>query len=68
MPADRIKATQGPKEIVLALAPNTSFKDIAKALEVTLTLPKRPGFRGCLPCLSGLDRIVVENPAFRGFR
>lgn len=58
----------GVSEIRLALAPNTSFKEIVAALEKTLTIPELPGIRGCRPCLSGLDRFVIEDLVMRGIR
>jgi hypothetical protein len=58
----------GVSEVRLALAPNTPFKDIVAALEKTLTIPELPGIRGCRPCLSGLDRFVIEDLVMRGMR
>lgn len=45
----------------LAIAPDTSFKDIVKQLEVALTLPEGIAPRGCDPCLSGLDRLILDS-------
>jgi len=50
-------------ELTVCLAPNASFDEIQKTLKTVLTLPKLPGFGGCAPCFSGLDRFVFENPA-----
>jgi hypothetical protein len=50
----------GHKEIVVALRPNAKFASIVKSLETVLTLPELEGFKGCRPCLSGLDRLVIE--------
>jgi hypothetical protein len=50
-------------QINLAIAPDAKFEEIAKTLQLALTLPKLPGFGGCQPCFSGLDRFVFENPA-----
>jgi hypothetical protein len=58
----------GLSEMRLALAPDTSFKDIVAVLEKTLTIPDLPGIRGCRPCLSGLDRFVIEDLVMRGMR
>jgi len=55
-------------ELHLALASNTSFDDIVKVLRQTLTIPELPGFRGCRPCLSGLDRFLIEDVVIRGMR
>jgi hypothetical protein len=62
------KRNPGVREITLALDPNTSFKDIVSLLEKTLVVPELPGIRGCGPCLSGLDRLVLQDlvlPALR---
>lgn len=63
MPPTPARAKAGYGELTIRLAPNTKFEEIVKVLETTLTLPKLPGFGGCQPCLSGLDRFVLENPA-----
>lgn len=58
----------GVREITIALEPDTDFKQIVSVLEKVLTVPELPGIRGCAPCLSGLDRLVVQNfvlPAIR---
>ena len=62
------KTTQGVREIRLAISSNSDFETIAKVLKETLTLPEIGNFRGCRPCLSGLDRIIVEDPEFQQFR
>lgn len=58
----------GPKEIVFNIDPNADFREITSSLEKLLTIPEFPGFKGCQPCLSGLDRIVITNPAFNRMR
>lgn len=58
----------GVAQVRLSIAADTSFKDLVAALEKTLTIPELPGFRGCRPCLSGLDRFVIEDIAMRGMR
>lgn len=55
------KVEPGPKQLHLTLEPTASFEEIAKTLERVLTIPELPGFRGCAPCLSGLDRLVVNS-------
>ena len=62
------KATQGTKEIRIALASNTNFDTLVKCLKEVLVVPELPNFKGCRPCLSGLDRIILEDPAFRQMR
>ena len=52
------------RNLEIALSPETEFADIVKYLEVTLTIPEIPGVRGCQPCLSGLDRLVIESQIF----
>ena len=49
-------------QISICLAPNTPYAEIEKTLRQVLTIPKLPGFGGCQPCFSGLDRFVFENP------
>jgi hypothetical protein len=53
----------GPSQLHYRLAPDTKFEDIVKHLEVALTIPDIGRFKGCAPCLSGLDRFVFEDPA-----
>ncbi len=53
-------------EMHMALASSASFDDLVAALKVTLTVPELPGFKGCRPCLSGLDRFIIEDIAARG--
>jgi hypothetical protein len=55
-------------EVRLALKQDMPFDDIVAALKVSLTIPELPGFRGCRPCLSGLDRFVIEDIVMRGMR
>jgi hypothetical protein len=55
-------------EVHLALTSNSSFEDIVAVLKQTLTVPELPGFKGCRPCLSGLDRFIVEDIAMQSIR
>lgn len=55
-------------EIRLSLKQDMAFDDIVAALKVTLTIPELPGFKGCRPCLSGLDRLVIDDIVMRGMR
>lgn len=55
-------------EVRLSVASNTSFDDLVSLLKQTLTVPELPGFRGCRPCLSGLDRFVIEDIVMKGMR
>lgn len=58
-----------PKEIVVTAKPNTDFAKMVRDLSKALTFNKAQfGPAGCAPCNSGIDRIVIENPAFRGIR
>jgi len=59
------KPAEGVKEIRLSMTATSSFDSIVKTLKEVLTLPEIGNFRGCRPCLSGLDRIILEDPAFR---
>lgn len=62
------RPTQGMKQMVIALNDNTNFKDLVNILERVLTVPELPGIKGCAPCLSGLDRLVIENPVLPAIR
>jgi len=55
------EARPGTREINLAVAPNADFDAIVRTLKETLVVPELPGVRGCHPCLSGLDRLVIQN-------
>ena len=63
-----IKRKAAISEVRLNLAANTSFDEIVSILKVSLTIPELPGFRGCRPCLSGLDRFVIQDLVMRGMR
>lgn len=51
------------RELHVAL-PNVGFDEIVAILRKVWTVPDLPGVRGCNPCRSGLDRLVIEDPAF----
>jgi hypothetical protein len=61
-------AEPGVREIRLALAADTSFDDIVEVLRKVWVVPELPGIRGCDPCRSGIDRFIIEDPAFSQFR
>ena len=63
-----IKGKAAISEVRLNLASDTSFDEIVSILKVSLTIPELPGFRGCRPCLSGLDRFVIQDLVMRGMR
>ena len=50
-----------------AVAPDVDFEEIVALLRKVWTAPKAPGLRGCDPGRSGLDRFMIEDPAFRSF-
>ncbi|HNY40026.1 MAG TPA: hypothetical protein PKJ41_06510 [Bryobacteraceae bacterium] len=54
------------RQVSLQIAADTSFKDLVKHLEIVLTLPKEIAPRGCAPCLSGLDRFVIDSKILQG--
>lgn len=60
--AEAAKRNLGVKHVVVAVSDTTDFKDLARMFERVLTIPDLPGIKGCAPCLSGLDKIVFENP------
>lgn len=62
------KRSLAVSEIRLSLAADTSFEDIVATLKETLTIPELPGLRGCRPCLSGLDRFILEDIVMKGMR
>jgi hypothetical protein len=53
----------GIRQLVLALDSKTDFKQIVGVLERVLTIKDLPGIHGCAPCLSGIDRLVIEDLA-----
>ena len=64
MPAVRVQTKV--RELSVQIAPDTSFKDLVKHLEIVLTLPKEIAPRGCAPCLSGLDKFVFDSKVLPG--
>jgi hypothetical protein len=63
-----LPAKAGLRELRLSLDPQTDFESFTKILKEVLVIPDLPGIRGCRPCLSGLDRLIIEDPAMRGIR
>ncbi len=55
-------------EVRLSLQSDMPFEKIVTILKETLTVPELPGIRGCRPCLSGLDRFIIEDIAMREIR
>jgi hypothetical protein len=53
------------REVHVAI-PDLKFDEIVEILRKVWVVPKGPGIRGCDPCRSGLDRLIIEDPAFRG--
>lgn len=51
----------GTKSLTIRLNPDTPFKEIVAYLEQTLVVPEIGGVRGCKPCYSGLDRLLIES-------
>ena len=49
-------------QIHLSLSKDTPFEEIVAVLKDALTIPELAGIRGCRPCLTGLDRFVIEDP------
>lgn len=47
------------------VVPDIGFDDIVEILRKVWNVAELPGVRGCSPCRSGLDRFVIESPAFR---
>lgn len=61
MPELKRKIEPGVREVRLALDSKTDFKEIVGVLERVLTFKDLPGIRGCAPCLSGLEKLVIED-------
>ena len=58
------RAKHGVREIVVAVE-DGSFDKIVEILRKVWVVKELPGVRGCDPCRSGLDRFIIEDPAFR---
>ncbi|HRQ64149.1 MAG TPA: hypothetical protein PKZ76_04670 [Xanthomonadaceae bacterium] len=58
----------GVSEVRIAVKKDMKFDDLVAVLKQTLTIPELPGIRGCRPCLSGLDRFIIEDIVQRGLR
>jgi hypothetical protein len=52
------------RELSLAIE-DVEFDQIVEILRQVWTVPELPGVKGCHPCRSGLDRLVITDPAFR---
>jgi hypothetical protein len=63
--ARQVKRAAAVRELRVAV-PDVGFEQIVQILKKVWTVPRVPGIRGCDPCRSGLDRLVIEDPAFRG--
>lgn len=61
------KTEPGIRQLTVAL-PDSSFDEIVEILRKVWVVPELPGIRGCDPCRSGLDRLVIEDPAIRFMR
>jgi len=59
--AKKVKVRSRVSGLNLAIDADTPFEEVVKQLKVALTLPKGIAPRGCDPCLSGLDRLVLES-------
>jgi hypothetical protein len=60
------KARKGTqvRELTVAID-DVGFDEIVDILRKVWVVPELPGIRGCDPCRSGIDRLVIEDPAFR---
>ena len=70
MPTKPTRAAKkfGPKEIRFSIDPNTPFEEMVGVLEKALTIPEIGRFKGCAPCMSGLEKFVLEDLAMRQFQ
>jgi hypothetical protein len=55
------------REVTLAVG-NQSFDEIVEILRRVWVVPELPGIKGCDPCRSGLDRLIIEDAAIQGIR
>jgi hypothetical protein len=55
------RLSRGPKELTIALEADQSFDEMVDVLRESLTLRKFPGFSGCEPCRSGIDRLLITS-------
>lgn len=65
---DAVKHKAAISQVVLSMSHDTPFEDIVAVLKEALTIPELPGIRGCRPCLTGLDRFIIEDPAINRIR
>jgi hypothetical protein len=61
------KAGPGVRQITVAL-PDSSFEELVEILRQVWVVREGPGIRGCDPCRSGIDRLIIEDPALRFMR
>jgi len=54
------------REVHVSIGGNTKFDDLVKQLREALVVPRVRGIGGCDPCLSGLDKFVVNNEQTAG--
>lgn len=62
------KSKAAVSHIGISIASDTSFDTLVGILKETLVVPELPGLRGCRPCLSGLDKFIIEDIAMKGMR
>jgi hypothetical protein len=55
-------------EMRVSIDSQLPFDQIVAVLKTVLTVPELPGVRGCRPCLSGLDRFIIEDIVMKGMR
>lgn len=59
-----LKRRAGVREVRFAVDSKTEFKELVSTLEKVLTIKDLPGIKGCAPCLSGLEKLVIEDLMF----
>jgi len=55
-------------EVRVSIDSQLPFEQIVEILSKALVVPELPGIKGCRPCLSGLDRFVIEDIVMKGVR
>jgi hypothetical protein len=58
------KVPPAVREIRIAVG-DQKFDEIVEILRKVWVVPELPGLRGCDPCRSGLDRVIIEDPLLR---
>lgn len=61
----KLRIKRAPVRELHVTLEDSDFDTLVEQLRQVLVVPELPGFKGCAPCRSGLDRLVIEDPIFR---